>query len=441
MKKKILLLSDDIRTYTGVGIISKQLVLKTAHLYDWVQIATTGNPEEAGTAVDVSQSIDKLTGVSGSYVRLYPISDYGNETILRGVIKQESPDIILCFTDPRFWTWLHKLERELRQTTPLAYYHVWDNYPYPHFNIPAYDSCDWIGCISKLTYDVVRTVCPYREEWQTSYVPHGVCSDTFRPVDESDKLTEWKSQLIPSSAHFDYTILYNNANLRRKQIPNLLVSYKAFCDSLPKEEQKKVGLILHTNPENPTGCNVYDIVNSLGDGYNILVSNIKLTDVWMNRLYNIVDVTINIASAEGFGLSTLESMMSGTPIIANQTGGLVDQCGAGYEGKWAYTIKPSIKNTLGSQTVPYIYEDICSRQSVVDGFNYWYTTPPEERRHRGLLGRAHGKTNFSLDIMTNSFINGIDTTLEKFTPRSRFDCTLVDNTNPTCTFLDKDIVI
>ena len=35
----------------------------------------------------------------------------------------------------------------------------------------------------------------------------------------------------------------------------------------------------------------------------------------------IADFTINIAHSEGFGLSTLESMMTGTPIIAPMTGG------------------------------------------------------------------------------------------------------------------------
>ena len=44
-------------------------------------------------------------------------------------------------------------------------------------------------------------------------------------------------------------------------------------------------------------------------------------------LYNMADVTINIASNEGFGLGTAESLMAGVPIIVNVTGGLQDQCG------------------------------------------------------------------------------------------------------------------
>ena len=42
----------------------------------------------------------------------------------------------------------------------------------------------------------------------------------------------------------------------------------------------------------------------------------------MNLMYNMADVTVGISSNEGFGLSTAESLMAGTPIIVNVTGGL-----------------------------------------------------------------------------------------------------------------------
>ena len=42
----------------------------------------------------------------------------------------------------------------------------------------------------------------------------------------------------------------------------------------------------------------------------------------LNYLYNMADITINVASNEGFGLTTAESVMAGTPIIVTVTGGL-----------------------------------------------------------------------------------------------------------------------
>ena len=37
-KKKILLMSDDLRMHSGVATVSKDFVLGTLNQYDWVQI-------------------------------------------------------------------------------------------------------------------------------------------------------------------------------------------------------------------------------------------------------------------------------------------------------------------------------------------------------------------------------------------------------------------
>ena len=39
-------------------------------------------------------------------------------------------------------------------------------------------------------------------------------------------------------------------------------------------------------------------------------------------LYNLADVQILLTSNEGWGLTLTEAMLSGTPIIANVTGGM-----------------------------------------------------------------------------------------------------------------------
>ena len=45
----------------------------------------------------------------------------------------------------------------------------------------------------------------------------------------------------------------------------------------------------------------------------------------MSYLYNYADVYILLSSAEGWGLALTESLLTGTPIIANVTGGMQDQ--------------------------------------------------------------------------------------------------------------------
>ena len=50
-KKKILLLSDDLRMSSGVGTMSKEFVLGTIHHYDWVQLGGAIKHPENGKRV------------------------------------------------------------------------------------------------------------------------------------------------------------------------------------------------------------------------------------------------------------------------------------------------------------------------------------------------------------------------------------------------------
>ena len=126
-KKKILLLSDDLRMSSGVGTMSKEFVLGTVHHYDWVQIGGAIKHPENGKRVDMKDVIKQEIGVDGNLI-IYPISGYGSPDLLRQVMSMERPDAILHYTDPRFWGWLYSMEHELRQEVPIFYYNIWDDW-------------------------------------------------------------------------------------------------------------------------------------------------------------------------------------------------------------------------------------------------------------------------------------------------------------------------
>ena len=56
-KKKILLLSDDMRLHSGVGTVSLELILGTVHQYDWVQIGGALKHPDNGKLFDMSEQI------------------------------------------------------------------------------------------------------------------------------------------------------------------------------------------------------------------------------------------------------------------------------------------------------------------------------------------------------------------------------------------------
>lgn len=107
---------------------------------------------------------------------IYPIDGYGTPDVVRSMLINQKPDVLWFMTDPRFYGWLWEMENEVRSAVPMVYYHVWDNYPYPHFNKKWYDSNDLVATISKVTSDIVQTVSP---EIREMYIPHMTNTEVF----------------------------------------------------------------------------------------------------------------------------------------------------------------------------------------------------------------------------------------------------------------------
>lgn len=451
-KKKILLLSDDLRSHSGVATMSKEIVLGTIHKYDWVQLGTMINHPEMGKVIDISEDLKKNMGIENAYMKVYPYNTYGDMNVLRQIIKLESPDAILHFTDPHFWIWLYDNEHEIRKNIPIMYYHIWDNIPDPKYNRDYYESCDWIGCISKQTYGIVKRVGKmdtsktYKplEDWQVSYVPHGVNPNIFRP------LTEFKDEGLKSSLldkNYKFILFFNNRNIRRKKPADVMYAYKLFCDDLPVADAMQCVLVMHTSPVDDNGTDLIRVKNDLCPNYNVLFSQTVIGQDSLNEIYNMADCTINISDAEGFGIATAESVMAGTPIIVNVTGGLQDQCGfnvngLGFEeedyvkfgslhnkekwdflshGEWVVPVWSTSHKLNGSPMTPYIYDDNVNVGDVKDAIMRVYNWGRDKRKENGLKGREWFMKNLSSQNMCNKMIEGIETTFANFKKKNNYE--------------------
>lgn len=154
----ILLLSDDMRVPTGVGTVSKSLILGTVHRFNWIQVAATIKHPQAGKIINLNKAAQIATAVPDAQVKLYATNGYGNPTIIRSILNHEKIDAIMCFTDPRFWDWLANMENEIRQNIPMIYYSLWDDLPYPKYNQSFYGSFDLIMSISKQSKNIHEQV-------------------------------------------------------------------------------------------------------------------------------------------------------------------------------------------------------------------------------------------------------------------------------------------
>ena len=447
MKKKILLLSDDLRMTSGIATMSKEIVLGTLHKYDWVQLGAAIKHPEFGKTVDVNDDVRARTGVKDANLKIIPYNGYGDMGILRKLIAEEKPDAILHFTDPHYWQWLYDNEHEIRQHTPILFYHIWDDLPDPQYNRDVFESCDWLGCISKQTYGIVHRVGKRTDkvtfnplkDWQITYVPHGINPDLFKPL---DRISDDVNNLIHGHKKYDFVLFFNSRNIRRKQPSDVIYSFRLFCDMLPKEKADKCLLLMHTNPGDENGTDLPAVIDAGCGDYDVKFTNLKLEQDKLNEIYNGVDCTINIASNEGFGLTTAESLMAGVPIIVNVTGGLQDQCGFGYteddyieigtlhnkdvhgkisHGEWAEPIWASAINLNGSVPTPYIFDDRVNDNDVANTIMKMYKFGKKKRKEKGLKGREFMIKNLSNKIMCDKMIEGIEQTLENFKPRERFN--------------------
>jgi len=397
MKKKILVIADSPLAPSGVGTQTRYMIegmLKTGE-FSFVCLA--------GAIKHNDYQPSRVDPYGEDWI-IHPVDGYGNPTIIRQMINHYKPDAMWFMTDPRFYTWLWQMEDQIRPHLPMIYYHVWDNYPYPTYNKSYYDSNDVVCTISKLTDDIVKTVSP---DVKSVRIPHTVDTNVFKKRQPA----EYQTIVDQASCQDRMVFFWNNRNARRKQSGTLIFWFNEFLDRVGRD---KAMLIMHTEPKDPNGQDLEAIIDKLGMSQSeILISVQKLPPKELSFLYNLSDCTVNISDAEGFGLSTLESLACETPIIVNMTGGLQEQITDG-EKHFGIGIEPTSKAIIGSQDVPYIYEDRISKEDFLDAMESFYDMTDEERKQLGSDGRKYVLSKYGMDKYTGLWYQTFKEVFEEF---------------------------
>jgi glycosyltransferase involved in cell wall biosynthesis len=279
------------------------------------------------------------------------------------------------------------------------------------------------------------------------YVPHGLNEKIFKPIEDTDPtLVEFKKQLFGNEQK-DFVVFFNSRNIRRKQIPDTMLAFRYFLDTLPKEKSEKCAMVLHTEVVSDHGTDLEAVRKILFHNYPnaIYFSTNKLDPNQLNMLYNIADAQILLTSNEGWGLSLTEAILAGTPIIANVTGGMQDQMrfededGNWFEpspqvpsnhtgkykkhGEWAFPVYPTNRSIQGSPLTPYIWDDRCNAEDATEQIVKIYEMGREKAKSLGLKGRefALNEGGFTGEIMGERAIKYIDQLFNTWTPREKYE--------------------
>jgi glycosyltransferase involved in cell wall biosynthesis len=449
-RKKVLLLCDEIRFTSGIATMAREIVVGTSHRYNWINLGGAVNHPDQGKRLDLSDDTNKHNGINDASVFVYPVSGYGDAQTIRQLIDLEKPDLLMFFTDPRYWIWLFQMENEIRGKIPMVYLNIWDDYPAPMYNEAYYESCDGLMSISKQTLNINKLVLGDKVKNKVlSYVPHGINDKLFYPIERNDsKLTEVRNNFFQGK-EYDFVLMFNSRNIRRKQVSDTLAAFKLFLDKLPKDKADKCAFVLHTQPIDEHGTDLYavrDMLFTEEQSKQIYFSDQKLSANDINLVYNLSDAVILLSSNEGWGLSLTEAMMCGKMIIANVTGGMQDQmrfvdengkwidfdadfCSNHFGkykqcGEWAVPVFPSNMSLQGSVPTPYIFDDRVDFREAADAIMKVYELGNEERERRGKLGHewvTSDESMMSADNMSKNVIKHVDEVLATWKPRHKFE--------------------
>ena len=380
-KYKILMLSDHALSTSGVGCQSRFLIEGLIKKGCW-------SFRQFGAALKHNDY--DIVQVNPDFI-IKPIDGFGDANMLRLALATEQPDAVFIFTDPRFFTWLWEIEDEIHQICPIAYWHVWDNRPTPVYNANYWASTDLINCHSHLTYEMVSEHFPDR----TNFIPHALPPDLFHPLPDNQK-AQWREKVLGYQNKDAFVAFWVNRNAKRKRPADVVWAWKLFLDKIP--DRNNAMLLMHTDPFDMEGPNLVEVAKMLGVIDRVTFSRERVGFEQMNILHNISDCCINISFAEGFGLGTLEAMQTGTPIVAAKTGGLTRQVVDHRDGtENGVALDVSYQSLVGSQNVPYIYEDYVSVEDTAEAIFKLYSSSKEEKQELSKKVQSYVASEFNID--------------------------------------------
>jgi len=336
---KVLLISDDPRVSTGYSKITANFAR---------QLKSSGHEVLFMGAGPPNLQIP-FQPIEWEECRLWVVPGYGHQEHVRYFLDNEKPDAILANADPRFFDYLFKMDNEIRRQCSLVFYHLWDDLPFPDFNMPAYNSCDRIVCGSKFTYNLLIEHSEISDD-KVDYVPIGFDPQIYKPLSTQEKIDfrkEFNTWTANRHVNARFIVGVVGRHTERKQLLTIMDTFAKW-----QEDKDDVLLFIHS-PGADNGRSLEYALKMRYNNHKIVFSNAQpnqQSDELINKFYNIMDVLVNRSTAEGFGMPIAEAMLAGTPSIAIDCpgpAGLITP-----ETGWL--LESDIRPLFGNYITPYI---------------------------------------------------------------------------------------
>lgn len=210
------------------------------------------------------------------------------------------------------------------------------------------------------------------------YLPHAVDTTVYRPIDK----IKARAGSLPDDAFVVGMVAANKGRPSRKSFVQAFQAFARFA-----AEHENAYLYLHTtlDPSVAGGENLTALLRSLG----IPTDRVRIADQYaqlfsphspenMALIYSSMDVLLNPAMGEGFGVPVLEAQACGVPVIVTDNTAMREVCGAG----WRVSGQPYWTPQGSWQTTPDVGE-------IVDALEECHGLSTSLRQKLAVTARKH----------------------------------------------------
>jgi FkbM family methyltransferase len=170
---------------------------------------------------------------------------------------------------------------------------------------------------------------------QPAYVPHGVDTQVFKPLDSGERVTVRRALNVPEDAFVIAVVAANKGTDPPRKAWGEL--FHAFADF--RKRHKDAILLVHSLAATPEGwgLDMRPLIAYLGIGGAVIFSDdyAQVAGLYsagyVAGLTACADVLANPSWGEGFGLAALQAQACGVPVIVGDNSAQPELCGAGWK--------------------------------------------------------------------------------------------------------------
>jgi glycosyltransferase involved in cell wall biosynthesis len=236
------------------------------------------------------------------------------------------------------------------------------------------------------------------------YVPHAVDAEVYKPY---DRATIREKYGYPKDAFIVGMVAANKGRPSRKGFAQAFQAFARFA-----EKHDNAYLYLHTmlDPSLAAGEDIPSLLEVLGipqdrvlvaEQYRMLFN--PYPHAAMAQIYSAMDVLLNPAMGEGFGIPVLEAQACGVPVVVTDFSAMRELCGAG----WTVKHSPYWTGLNSWQAVPDV-------DDIFDALEECYGLPVGQREKVAQTARRHALDYALPKVLKQHMLPALRTAEQRF---------------------------